>query len=65
MAWILMQPAKDDESTKSSAHLDITGKCLFDMNLNGARLKPISYESLVCIYMELKIHSFVSEAASG
>ena len=65
MAWILMQPAEDDKYTKSAAQLDRTGECLFDMDLNGARLKPISYGSRACTDMERKFHSLVGEAASG
>ena len=65
MAWILMQPAEDDESTKAATHLDSTGECLFNMDLNGAILKPISYVSGACTDMERKFHSFVGEAASG
>ena len=64
MAWILMQPAKDDESTKVAAHLDITGEFLLYMDPNGARLKTISYGSRACTDMEKKFHSFVGESAS-
>ena len=45
MVWILMQTAKDDESTKAASHHESTDECLFDMDLNGARLKPITYGS--------------------
>ena len=65
IACILMQPDKDDESLKAAAHLDSTGECLFGMDLNGARLKTVSYESRVCTDMERKFHSFVGEATSG
>ena len=64
MTWILMQPAKDYESTKAAVHHDSTGECLFNMDLNGARLQPISYGSRACTDMERKFHSFVGEAAS-
>ena len=65
MAWIFMQPAGYDEYTKASAHLDITGECIFNIYLNGARLKPISYVSQACTNMKRKFHSFVGESASG
>ena len=65
MAWILMQPAEYDESTKAAAHLDGIDECLFDMDPNGARFKPISYGSRVCTGMELNVHLFFGESASG
>ena len=65
MTWILIQLAKDKKSTKAFTHLDITGECLLDMDMNGAILKPISYGSRACTDMELKFHSFVGEASSG
>ena len=65
MACILMQPSKDDEYTKAVIHLEKTSECLFDMDLNGVRLKTISYGSRACTNMERKYHSFVGEAASG
>ena len=65
MAWILMQTAKDGEYTKAAAHLDSTGECLLYMDLNRARLKPISYVSLACTNMERKFHSLIDEAASS
>ena len=60
-----MQPAEDDKSMKADAHLDSTGECHFYLDLNGARLKPISYGLLACTDMERKFHSCVGEAASG
>ena len=44
MAWILIQPAKDDEYTESVAQLDSTGERLFDVDMNREILKPVSYE---------------------
>ena len=65
MAWILIQPAKCDKSAEAAEHLDSTGERLFDMDLNGARLKPVSYGSRAFTNTEQKFHSFVGEAASG
>ena len=56
MAWILMQPAEDDESTKAAAHLGKTGECLFDMDLNRARIKPSSYGSRAYTNRERHFH---------
>ena len=43
-----MQPSNDDESTRASNTLKETGKLLFDLTKNGARLKPIAFGSRGC-----------------
>ena len=43
-----MQPANDDESVKAAQHLRKTGIFLFDLSLQGARLKPIAFGSRSC-----------------
>ena len=65
MTWIFMPSAEDYKSTKAVAHLDSTGECLFDMDLNGAWLKPVSYGSRECTDMERKFQIFVGETAAG
>ena len=57
MGWILMQPADDEESQESTAHLRNTGECLFDFSKHGARLKPVAFESCSYDDMESKYHS--------
>lgn len=42
MGWILMQPADDKETVGETNILKETGKCLFDLCKNGARLWPIA-----------------------
>ena len=64
MSWILMQPAEYEKYTKADAHLESTGECLFDMDLNREIFKPVSYESRACTDMKRKFHSFVDESAS-
>ena len=39
MSWILMQPADDDASVKATATLKKTGEFLFDLDMEGPRLK--------------------------
>ena len=65
MGWILMQPANDEESKIAMAHLRCTGKCLFDLSLKGARLKPVAFGSRSCNENERNFHSFTGEAACG
>ena len=65
MGWILIQPADDEESTKVATILKETGKCLFDLTKNGARLKPVAFGSRSCNANEVKIHSFTGEGACG
>ena len=52
---------KTPKETKVGGEIDT----LFDMDLNRARLKPISYGSRACTDLERNFHSFLSEAASG
>ena len=65
MGWIIMQPADDAESIAATKQLQSGGKCLFDLTLKGARLKPIGFGSRACTGLEKKYHSFVGEAACG
>lgn len=65
MGWILMQPADDEESKIAMDHLQVTGNCLFDLSLKGARLKPVVFGSRSCSGNEHNFHSFTGEAACG
>ena len=56
MGWILMQPADEKESQKSTAHIKKTRECLFDLFKNGAQLKPVAFGSCSCDDMESKYH---------
>ena len=63
MGWILMQPAQDKESIAALETLLRTGKCNFDLSMEGTRLKPIDFGSRSCTPTESKLHSFIGEAA--
>ena len=65
MGFILMQPADDNESKTATAQLQKNGTCLFDLSMNGARLKPVRFGSRSCTDTERNFHSFVGEAAAG
>ena len=65
MSWILMQPADDDASVKATATLKKTGDFLFDLDMEGPRLKHIKYGSRACTTGEKWFHSFIGEAAAG
>ena len=49
MGWIMMQPADDVESLKATKLLLKTGKFLFDLICNGARLHPTGFGSKCCL----------------
>ena len=49
ISWILMQPAHDDDaSVKAIDTLKKTGEFLFDLDMEGPRLKPIKYVLRAC-----------------
>ena len=65
MGFILMQPADNKKTRQASEHLIKTGECLFNLSLEGPRLKPLIFGSGACTDIEKNIHSFVGEAACG
>ena len=65
MSWILMQPADDDASVKATDTLKKTGEFLFDLDMEGPRLKPIKYGLRACNTSEKWFHSFIGDAAAG
>jgi len=65
MSWILIQPADDDASVKATATLKKIGEFLFDLDMEGPRLKPIKYGSRACTTSEKWFHPFIGEAAAG
>ena len=60
-----MQPADDDAYVKGTDTLKKKGELLFDLNMEGPRLKPIKYGSRACTTSEKWFHSFIGESASG
>ena len=65
MGWILMQPADDPESIQATTNLLETGECLFDLNKDGARLRPVFFGSRSCTEFERKYHYFLGKTAIG
>ena len=65
MGWIIIQPADDKESTRAATILKETGKYVFDLTKNGARLKPVTFGSQGCNVNKVKFHSFTGEGACG
>ncbi|GFH55607.1 hypothetical protein CTEN210_12083 [Chaetoceros tenuissimus] len=64
MSWILMQPARDEESLAAVTTLRETGKNLFDLSPSRPRLLPLSFGSRACSHSEQHWHSFVGEAGT-
>ena len=65
MSWILLQPADDNASVKATYTLKKTGEFLFNLDMEGPRLKPIKYGSRACTTSGKWFHSFIGEAAAG
>ena len=65
MGYILMQPDDSSDSIAAIHHLADTGKCLFDLSLDGPRLRPVLFESRSNLPYESDYHSFVGEIACG
>ena len=59
MDYILMQPDDSLESLAAIKHLATSGECLFDVSLNGPRLRPVLFGYLSNMSYELDYHSFV------
>ena len=63
MEYILIQPADDPESDKTTKQLQKNGQYLFDLCEDGARLKSVKFGSRTCV--ELKCIINFGEAAAG
>ena len=50
---------------KAEKNLIVTDECVFDLEKNGARLRPVSYGSRSCTDMEKKFNYFVGESAAS
>ena len=61
MGWILMQPDDNDAFIAAANKLKSDGICDFDLALNGARLKPMSFGSRGCNKNERSCYSFTGE----
>ena len=65
MSWILMQPADDPESLKSTHTLLTEETFLFELAADVSRLRPVQYVSLACIDKERWFRSFTGELYCG
>jgi hypothetical protein len=65
MGYILMQPSNTADSLAALAILKAGGENLFDLLMNGARLRPVRFGSRRCNDREHHYHSFVGEAGAG
>ena len=65
MAYIIMQPEDSDEARLATKKPENEGICDFDVNMKGARLKPITFGSRKCSGTESNYHSYVEEIAIG
>ena len=65
MGYILMQTDDSPDSLATIKHSAATGEYLFDMSLDGPRLRPILFGFRDNLYYELNYHSFVGEVACG
>ena len=60
-----MQPEDSEPARLAIKKLEESGVCDFDCDLNGPRLKPITFGSRKCTTSESNYHSFVGEIATG
>ena len=59
MGYILMQSDDSPDSLTAIKHLAATGKYLFDVSLDGPKLRPVLFGSRSNILYERDCHSFV------
>ena len=60
-----MQPNVSPDSLAAITHLATTGECLFDISLDGPRLRSILFESRANMSYERDYRSFAGEVACG
>ena len=65
MDYILMQPGDSLDSFASIDHSAATGEYLFDISLDGPRLRHVLFGSRANLSYEHNHHSFVGEVACG
>ena len=63
IGYILMQPNDSSYSIAAMKYLVDTGECLFDLSLDGPRLRPVLFGSRSNLPYESDYHSFVGEIA--
>ena len=65
MGYILMNPDDSPIFLAAIKHLAVTGEFLFDMSLDGPRLRPVLFGSRSNLSYDRSYHSFVGEVACG
>ena len=60
-----MKPNDLSDSVTEIKHLATTGECLFNMSLDGPRLRPVIFGSRANLSYDHNYHSFVGEVACG
>ena len=65
MGYILMQPDDSSDSIAAMNYLADTGEFLFDLSLDGPRLRPVLFGSRSNLPYKSDYHSFVGEVACG
>ena len=63
MGYILMHPDDSPDYLAAITHLAATDECLFDISLDGPRLRPVLFGSCDNLSYERNYHSFVGEIA--
>ena len=61
--YILVQSDDSSDSIVTMKHLADTGECLYDLSLDGSRLRPVLFGSRSNLSYESDYHSFVDEVA--
>ena len=65
IGYILMQPGDSPDLLAAIKHLAAIGEFLFDVSLDGSRIRPILFWYRVNISYERDYHSFVGEVTCG
>ena len=65
MGYILMQADESPQSLAVLTLLEDTGECIFDLSLDGPRLRSVFFNSRSNQTFEVHYHSFVDEVACG
>ena len=65
MGYILIQPDDSPDSLNPIKHLAVTSECLFDVSLDGPRLRPVLFAFRDNMSYDRDYHSFVGNVAYG
>ena len=65
MVYIVMQPEDSEAAREATKKLIETVECVFDLTMEGPRLRPIAFGSRKCSKTESNYHGYVGEIAAG